>query len=95
MRNSVYGNMQHFATSIRQEMAMAKEIDKELQRQKKLAAKASKGGGVIPDYIRFDLDPTARQRLAHNIISKFANCSNEEVIELVKDADGIYKTQTA
>jgi len=95
MRNSVYGNMQHFATSSRQETAMAKEIDKELQRQKKLAAKASKGGGVIPDYIRFDLDPTARQRLAHNIISKFANCSNEEVIDLVKDADGIYKTQTA
>lgn len=95
MRNSVYVNMSRIATSTRQEMAMAKEIDAELQRQKKAAIKASKGGGVIPDFLRFDIDPASRQRLAHNIIGKFANCSNQEVIELVKDADNIYKTQIA
>ena len=95
LRTHVSTNMSRIATSTRQEMAMAKEIDAELQRQKKAAIKASKGGGVIPDFLRFDIDPASRQRLAHNIIGKFANCSNEEVIELVKDADGIYKTQTA
>lgn len=95
LRTHVSTNMDRIATCNRQEMAMAKEIDAELQRQKKAAIKASKGGGVIPDFLRFDLDPASRQRLAHNIIGKFANCSNEEVIELVKDADGIYKTQTA
>ena len=95
LRTHVSTNMNRIATCNRQEMAMAKEIDAELQRQKKAAIKASKGGGVIPDFLRFDLDPASRQRLAHNIIGKFANCSNEEVIELVKDADGIYKTQTA
>lgn len=95
LRTHVSTNMNRIATCNRQEMAMAKEIDAELQRQKKAAIKASKGGGVIPDFLRFDLDPVSRQRLAHNIIGKFANCSDREVIELVKDADGIYKTQTA
>lgn len=95
LRTHVSTNMSRIATCDRQETAMAKEIDAELQRQKKAAIKASKGGGVIPDFLRFDIDPASRQRLAHNIIGKFANCSDQEVIELVKDADGIYKTQTA
>ena len=95
LRTHVSTNMSRIATCNRQEMAMAKEIDAELQRQKKAAIKASKGGGVIPDFLRFDIDPASRQRLAHNIIGKFATCSDQEVIELVKDADGIYKTQTA
>ena len=87
LRTHVSTNMSKVATCNRQEMAMAKEIDVELQRQKKMATKASKGGGVIPDFLRFDLDPVSRQRLAHNIIGKFATCSDQEAIELIRDAD--------
>ena len=87
LRTHVSTNMSRIATCTRQEGAMAKEIDAELQRQKKMAIKASKGGGVIPDFLRFDLGPASRQRLAHNIIGKFATCSDQEAIDLIRDAD--------
>ena len=87
LRTHVSTNMSRIATCTRQEGAMAKEIDVELQRQRKMAIKASKGGGVIPDFLRFDLDPASRQRLAHNIIGKFATCSDQEAIDLIRDAD--------
>lgn len=95
LRNHVSTNMGRFSTAERQENALMKEIDKEINRQKKLAQRAAAEGGVLPEWARFDVDGVAKAKLAHNIIGKFSACSDSEVIELCKDASGVYVAQAS
>lgn len=95
LRNHVATNMGRFSTAERQENALMKEIDKEIDRQKKIAQRAAAEGGVLPEWARFDVDSVAKAKLAHNIIGKFSTCSDSEVIELCRDANGVYVAQTS
>lgn len=94
LRTHVSANMFKGITAERQEMALAREIEKEIGRQKKLAAKAEKEGGVAIEWTRFNIAPVGYHKLAHNIVGKFAACSDAEVIELCKDANGVYVAQS-
>jgi hypothetical protein len=95
LRNHVATNMGRYSTAERQEYALVKEVSKEINRQKKIAQRAAAEGGVLPEWARFDVDSVAKAKLAHNILGKFSACNDSEVIELCKDANGVYVAQTS
>jgi hypothetical protein len=87
LRNHITAVSKHRTRSKALETSTMREIDNQLVRLKRQAAKASKGGGVTPDYVRFNLSGESRAKLAHNILGKFSTCSDAEAIAVCQEAD--------